>query len=136
MKIPRVAAYQVDLPLHQGNYQWSRGKSVDVFDSTVVRIDTDSGLIGYGEVCPLGPVYLPSYAAGARAGLCELAPALLRNGQADQAAGLPGKKRDVLGRDDVSRDDEVTFVFTVLVIHDDDHFTLAQLIKNLFYGVQ
>ena len=77
MKITGVKVYQVDLPLTEGNYSWSEGKSVDVFDSTVVQIDTDSGVSGYGEVCPLGPVYLPAYASGARAGIKELAPQLL-----------------------------------------------------------
>jgi len=32
---------------------------------------------GFGEVCPLGPVYLPSYAEGARTGIEEIAPSLL-----------------------------------------------------------
>jgi len=32
---------------------------------------------GYGEVCPLGPAYLPAYAKGARAGIAELAPHLI-----------------------------------------------------------
>ena len=77
MKITRIAAYKVDLPLHEGRYSWSGGKSVGVFDSTVVRVETDSGLSGHGEVCPLGPAYLPSYAAGARAGIAELAPQLI-----------------------------------------------------------
>ena len=77
MKIKKISVYQVDLPLLEGNYSWSGGKSVQVFDSTVVEIETDSGLVGYGEVCPLGPVYLPSYAAGVRAGLGELAPSLI-----------------------------------------------------------
>src|SRR5580698_10692225 len=74
MKITGIKAYQVDLPLHEGSYSWSGGKSVSVFDSTVVRIETDAGLVGYGESCPLGPVYLPSYAGGVRAGIAELAP--------------------------------------------------------------
>jgi L-alanine-DL-glutamate epimerase-like enolase superfamily enzyme len=43
----------------------------------VVRIETDAGLVGHGEVCPLGPAYLPAYAAGVRAGLAELAPQLV-----------------------------------------------------------
>ena len=60
MKITRIAAYQVDLPLREGSYQWSGGKSVEVFDSTIVRVETDTGLVGHGEVCPLGSVYLPS----------------------------------------------------------------------------
>ncbi len=77
MKISRIAAYQVDLPLHEGSYRWSGGKSVSVFDSTIVRVETDSGVIGHGEVCPLGPFYLPAYAAGARSGVAELAPHLL-----------------------------------------------------------
>ena len=34
MKITRIIAYQVDLPLHEGSYKWSGGKSVSVFDST------------------------------------------------------------------------------------------------------
>ena len=45
MKIRRIQAYQVDLPLHEGSYKWSGGKSVSVFDSTVVQIDTDAGHI-------------------------------------------------------------------------------------------
>ncbi len=77
MKISRIFAHQVDLPLHEGTYKWSGGKSVSVFDSTIVGIETDSGIVGYGEVCPLGPFYLPAYAAGVRAGLLELSPHLL-----------------------------------------------------------
>ena len=77
MKITRISVYQVDLPLHEGSYKWSGGKSVEVFDSTVVRIETDEGIEGHGEVCPLGPVYLPSYARGVRAGLEELVPQLI-----------------------------------------------------------
>lgn len=77
MKIKRIRAYQVDLPLHEVTYKWSGGKSVTVFDSTVVEIETDQGLTGYGEVCPLGPFYLPAYAGGVRAGIRELGPHLL-----------------------------------------------------------
>ena len=77
MKIKRITAYQVDLPLHEGSYKWSGGKSVDVFDSTIVSIETDDGYIGYGECCPLGPFYLPAYAEGVRAGVKELGPHLI-----------------------------------------------------------
>ena len=44
MKIRRISAYRVELPLHEGGYRWSGGKGVTVFDSTVVRVDTDEGL--------------------------------------------------------------------------------------------
>src|SRR5713226_5074092 len=77
MKITRILVYQVDLPLREGSYSWSGGKSLQVYDSTVVRVETDTGLIGHGEVCPLGPAYLPAYAEGVRAGLRELAPHLI-----------------------------------------------------------
>ena len=76
-KIKRITAYQVDLPLHEGSYNWSGGKTVNIFDSTIVAIETDDGLIGYGECCPLGPFYLPSYAEGVRAGIKELGPHLI-----------------------------------------------------------
>jgi L-alanine-DL-glutamate epimerase-like enolase superfamily enzyme len=77
MRITRIEAYRVDLPLHEGSYKWSGGNAVSVFDSTVVAVSTDAGITGYGEVCPLGPAYLPAYAAGARAGIAELAPHLI-----------------------------------------------------------
>ena len=77
MKITRIFAHRVELPLHEGSYKWSGGKSVTVFDSTIIGVETDSGLTGYGEVCPLGPFYLPAYAEGVRAGLRELGPHLL-----------------------------------------------------------
>jgi L-alanine-DL-glutamate epimerase-like enolase superfamily enzyme len=77
MKISRIRAYRVELPLHEGSYHWSGGKSVSVFDSTVVQVETDTGVVGHGEVCPLGPFYLPAYANGVRAGIAELGPHLL-----------------------------------------------------------
>ena len=77
MKISRIFAHRVELPLVEGSYKWSGGKSVSVFDSTIVGVETDGGLTGYGEVCPLGPFYLPAYADGVRAGLKELGPHLI-----------------------------------------------------------
>lgn len=89
MKIARITAYRVELPLVEGSYKWSGGKSVSVFDSTVVGVETDDGLVGYGEVCPLGPFYLPAYADGVRAGIKELGPHLV---------GLDPRELDVLNR--------------------------------------
>ena len=77
MKIKSIRAYQIDLPLHEGSYKWSGGNEVTVFDSTVVEVETDAGVTGYGEVCPLGPAYLPAYAAGVRTGLKEIGPKLI-----------------------------------------------------------
>jgi L-alanine-DL-glutamate epimerase-like enolase superfamily enzyme len=77
MKIREIRGYRVELPLHEGSYNWSGGNAVTVFDSTVVAVETDTGLTGWGEICPLGPAYLPAYAAGARTGIVELGSQLL-----------------------------------------------------------
>ncbi|TWU64697.1 cis-3-hydroxy-L-proline dehydratase [Crateriforma conspicua] len=77
MKIACIRAYQVDLPLIEGSYNWSGGKSVSVFDSTIVAVEADDGTVGFGEVCPLGPAYLPAFAAGVRTGLREIGPSLI-----------------------------------------------------------
>ena len=77
MRITRISAFQIDLPLQEGRYSWSNGNFVETFDATVVAVETDAGLTGYGECTPLGPAYLPAYAAGVRAGLAELAPKLI-----------------------------------------------------------
>ena len=77
MKLAEIRVYQVDLPLVEGRYSWSEGKYVEVFDSTVVELVTDDGRAGVGEVCPLGPFYLPAFGAGARAGIAELAGTLI-----------------------------------------------------------
>jgi L-alanine-DL-glutamate epimerase-like enolase superfamily enzyme len=89
MRISAIRAYRVELPLHEGSYKWSGGKAVSVFDSTVVEVITEDGLTGWGEVCPLGPFYLPAYAAGVRAGLIELGPHLI---------GMDPREIDVMNR--------------------------------------
>lgn len=96
MKITAIRAYQLDLPLHEGSYKWSGGNSVSVFDSTLVEIETDAGITGWGEVCPLGPAYLPAYAAGARAGIAELAPYLI--GVDPTALGILNARMDTAMR--------------------------------------
>lgn len=76
MKITRISVWQVDLPLQEGTFTWSGGE-LGAFDSTLVRIDTDGDVIGWGESCPLGPTYLPAYAEGVRSGIAHIAPYLL-----------------------------------------------------------
>ena len=77
MKIKKISAWKLDLPLKDGRYAWADGKFVEVFDSTIVQIQTDQGISGFGESCPLGPVYLPSHPAGVRAGIKTIAPHLI-----------------------------------------------------------
>ncbi|MEM7207269.1 MAG: cis-3-hydroxy-L-proline dehydratase [Pseudomonadota bacterium] len=76
MKITKISIYQVDLPMRDGAYRWA-GHSFESFDSTVVAVETDADITGYGEVCPLGPAYLPAYAEGARTGIKVIAKGLL-----------------------------------------------------------
>ena len=77
MKITGITVYQVNLPLREGRYNWSGGNFMEVFDSTVVAVETDAGITGYAECCPLGSAYLPSYAKGVRAGIGEIGPKLI-----------------------------------------------------------
>ena len=77
MKIIEIKVFQVDLPLKEGRYNWANGNSVEMFDSTIVELITDSGLHGYSECCPLGSAYLPSFARGVRSGLKELFPHII-----------------------------------------------------------
>lgn len=76
-KITGIKVWQVDLPLREGRYSWSNGNFVEVFDSTIVAVETDAGITGYAECCPLGSAYLPAYALGVRSGLAELGPKMI-----------------------------------------------------------
>ena len=77
MKITGISVWQLDLPLHK-TYWLSGGRlKFEVLDSTFVRIETDSGVHGWGEGCPWGVTYLPAFGKGIRAGLAELAPLLI-----------------------------------------------------------
>jgi L-alanine-DL-glutamate epimerase-like enolase superfamily enzyme len=96
MKITAINVYQADLPLKEGCYNWSNDNSVAVFDATIVEIETDGGLAGYGECTPLGSAYLPAYAAGVRAGLREMGPRLLGMDPTD--LGALNRRMDALLR--------------------------------------
>lgn len=77
MEVTELAVFQVDLPIEDGSYDWSGGNSYSAFDSSIVRLRTDEGVTGYGEVTTLGSAYLPAFPRGARAGIEELTPAVL-----------------------------------------------------------
>jgi L-alanine-DL-glutamate epimerase-like enolase superfamily enzyme len=96
MKITAIKYWQVDLPLREGRYKWSGGNFIDIFDSTVVAVETDEGITGYAECCPLGSAYLPAYAKGVRAGLEEIAPALI--GMDPMALGPLNRRMDAVLR--------------------------------------
>ena len=76
MKIDRIEVYGYDLSYRYGKYVMSGNQVINKIPSTVVRIITNSGIEGWGEVCPLGPLYLSSHSLGARAALQQILPAL------------------------------------------------------------
>ena len=76
MKITEVHIYSHDLPVKNGPYTMSNAK-VYSLDTTLVKLVTDTGLVGWGETCPVGPTYQPHHAAGAVAALKEMAQGLI-----------------------------------------------------------
>ena len=77
MKIIQVDIFGYDLSYRYGNYVMSGNQIVTHLPSTVVRVISDTGIEGWGEVCPLGPLYLSSHGSGARAALEQIAPNLI-----------------------------------------------------------
>lgn len=75
MKITRITVWLVPLTSHV-TYNMSDGKTCDTVESAIVRLDTDTGNSGWGEVCPI-PHYLPAYARGVVPAIEEMAPILL-----------------------------------------------------------
>ena len=77
VKITRIDVYQLQYALHDRTYAWSGGHSVSSFTTSIVRVGTDEGLSGFGEVCPLGPAYMAAHARGVPAAIAEVGQALL-----------------------------------------------------------
>lgn len=77
MRIVGIDVYQPTYRLLDGKYAWSNDHFVTEFTTTIVRVRTDEGVDGWGEVCPLGPAYMGAYARGVPAGIAEAAPAIL-----------------------------------------------------------
>lgn len=76
MMIAAVRLYAVSLPVVGGEYRMASTTN-KVLHSTVVELETDSGIKGFGEVCPAGSVYQPQHMLGARAALEEVCPSLI-----------------------------------------------------------
>jgi len=76
MRITRVRAYRQEQPFRRGGYRMGSSASAG-FESLVVRLDTDEGIAAHGETSTINPVYADAFAAGARAGVAELAGVLL-----------------------------------------------------------
>lgn len=78
MKIKQIDIHKVDLPYKGGKtYLLSGRREYRSFDATIVRMETECGLEGWGESTPFGSTYVASHALGVRAGVAEIAPALI-----------------------------------------------------------
>lgn len=75
MKISAISVFRVPLTSHE-TYCMSDGKTCATVDTSVVKVETDAGITGWGEVCPI-PHYLPAYAGGVAPAIQELEPVLL-----------------------------------------------------------
>ena len=72
MKITRLSIYEVGLTSHI-RYAMSDGKVCDTVPSVILRLETDGGITGWGEVCPI-PHYLEAYAGGVAPAIENMAP--------------------------------------------------------------
>jgi L-alanine-DL-glutamate epimerase-like enolase superfamily enzyme len=75
MKIDRLSLWHVPLTSHTAYYM-ADGKTCDTVETVVIAVETDTGLTGWGEVCPI-PHYLPAYARGVAPALSELSHVIL-----------------------------------------------------------
>ena len=77
MKIIRISVYHVDLPLEHP-YWLSGGRlKFEVLDATFVKVETDEGLVGWGEGTPWGHTYVPAHGPGIRSGIETMVPFVL-----------------------------------------------------------
>jgi cis-L-3-hydroxyproline dehydratase len=77
VRITQVDVFSYAVGYVHGTYVMSGGRAATHEDGTLVRLRTDECLDGWGEVTTLGRTYLPTSPGTIRAGLAELAPALI-----------------------------------------------------------
>ena len=77
MRITGISVYKADLSLEHP-YWLSGGRlKFERLDATLVRLETDTGLAGWGEGTPWGHTYVPAHGPGIRAGIETMAPFVL-----------------------------------------------------------
>lgn len=77
MKIVGFDIYSYVVGYAHGTYIMSGDRKANTEDGTVVRIRTDEGISGWGEITTLGKVYLPVFPEGIRTALRDLGAALI-----------------------------------------------------------
>ena len=113
MKIKELHVYAHDLPVQDGPYRMSMTE-VWTLPTTIVKLVSDTGHVGWGETCPVGATYAEMHVGGARAAIaamgagligCEVAPLLLHrrmdsllNGHNYAKAAIDIAAHDLMGR--------------------------------------
>jgi cis-L-3-hydroxyproline dehydratase len=77
VKIVEIDVFDYKLRYAHGEYVMSGGRAAIDQVGTLVRLRTDEGLAGWGEITPLASTYLPTSVGAVRAALGELVPNLL-----------------------------------------------------------
>jgi hypothetical protein len=73
MRITEVRIYSKSALLADGSHKMATSVAKEL-DSTIVGVVTDEKRPGWGEICPIGPIYQPQHMLGARAAMAEMAP--------------------------------------------------------------
>ncbi|MCY3877595.1 MAG: mandelate racemase [Rhodobacteraceae bacterium] len=77
MKITRITVFHVELPLEYP-YWLSGGRlKFESLDATLVKLETDAGITGWGEGTPWGHTYVPAHGPGIRAGIHTMAASVI-----------------------------------------------------------
>ena len=78
MRIHRTTLYSIPIDVGMELTRYVASQAIDpALDVLVVKLETDTGLIGWGEVCSAPSYYLPELSAGAREAICYVAPVVL-----------------------------------------------------------
>lgn len=78
MRITKLSIHRVSLAAWGGETRYSQGRARDIeIETNVLRLETDDGLIGWGESCTAPSYYYPTLSSGTRAAIEHVAPLLL-----------------------------------------------------------
>jgi len=76
MRIAEIHILKKELPVFGGTYSMSLER-FDSVETTIVKLVSDDGLVGWGEFAQGNATYQPQHAKGVRAAISEMAPGLI-----------------------------------------------------------
>ena len=77
MKVSRITFYSVLLDTGTNLTRYVADQSRSLLETMIVRMETDDGLVGWGESCSAPSYYLPELAAATFGGAIHVAPLIL-----------------------------------------------------------